>query len=424
MKTIRKKAGPVAAQGWVRLERLDGWHGLFFLLGIGCALAAGFVPWNKVRPASGPAAHLALPKAAAEPPWGQIEYTTLHLERPNYSLGSTNLTVPPVRWAFENVNASQLLKLFTTIGLTPEQTTALTNQARWTPIPTGWQVMPPPDTVVSLPAPARRRIYGALRKSPRNPLHFHPFQMRAERFDDWLAESGLSERQQKLIRKLAYQRDNTILLSDFELIEARSTLEERKLFAKAISQTQSLMMRIHVTPQSDVAALARYWGRAGRMKAMQPFLDSLTRVPEGTSISVSFFFPEFARMRLYTYPDPETDPTALRQDCFWTAMNFMNEKPDDRFLDATTIPSLVKRDFEPVTGERMFGDLIVLLENGQSATHMCVYVADEVVFTKNGVDPLEPWLLMKIQDMLPRYTNGHPLQIMTMRRKEAGKGDA
>ncbi|MCX6904975.1 MAG: hypothetical protein NTW03_16150, partial [Verrucomicrobia bacterium] len=89
--------------------------------------------------------------------------------------------------------------------------------------------------------------------------------------------------------------------------------------------------------------------------------------------------------------------------------------PDDRFLDATTIPSLIKKDFEPVTGERMFGDLIVLLEDGQSATHMCVYVADEVVFTKNGVDPLEPWLLMKIKDMLPRYTNGHPLQVVTLR---------
>ncbi|MCX6902711.1 MAG: hypothetical protein NTW03_04395, partial [Verrucomicrobia bacterium] len=315
MKTTRKKAGSVAAQGWVRLERLDGWHGLFFLLGIGCALAAGFVPWSKAPSASRPAVQRALPPIPPPPPWGQIDYTTLHLERPNYSLGATNLMVPPVRWVFEDVTISQLVKLFTTAGLTPEQTSVLTNQARWTPIPNGWQVFPPADTVVDLSAPARRRIYDVLHKSPLNPLHFRPFQIQAERFRDWLAESGLPAEKQEFIRKLAYKRDKVMLFSDFELVESRCSLAERKLFAKAISQTQALMMHIHITPQSDVAALARYWGRAGRMKAMQPFLDSLTRVPGGASISVSYFFPECARMRLYSYPDPETDPTALRQDC-------------------------------------------------------------------------------------------------------------
>jgi len=154
------------------------------------------------------------------------------------------------------------------------------------------------------------------------------------------------------------------------------------------------------------------------MKAMQPLLDSVAHLPGGSSISVSYFFPEFARMRLYTYPDLESDPTAVRQDCFWTAMNFMNEHPVTNFMDAAILRKTLSTDFVPVQTNRAFGDLILLLAHGKTAVHMCVYVADEVVFTKNGSHPLEPWLLMKLSDMLPHYTNDTPAQVVAMRRKD------
>ena len=413
MRDRRTKSTNIAAiNGPARAPRL--WRdGLFFISGIGIAVLAGFTLWQRSVHAN----HASASKASPEPPWGQIEYTTIHLKRPDFTFTTNGAKVPPTQWAFEDCTASNLLKLFIAPDLTPEQTRSLTNRACWTKVRQGWQVSPPAETVINLSTPARLRLYEELRKSPQNTTHYHPFQIRADRFDEWLADTDLPTETKDLIRKLSYHREGTVFLSDFEVIEARLSTEERKLFAKAISQTPALLMKLRVTPDSDVAALARYWGRGGRMKAMQPLLDSLAHVPGGPSISVSYFFPEFARMRLYTYPDPETDPTALRADCFWTAMNFMNEHGDTKFMDTATLRKSINTDFVLVQTNRAFGDLILLLAQGETAIHMCVYVADDVVFSKNGVHPLEPWLLMKISDMLPRYTNDQPVQVVAMRRK-------
>ena len=399
-------------------QRLDLWHGVFFVLGV--VLTAGAVMLMAGhglgfhRP--GPATGSTLPKATG--PWGVLEYTTIELERPDESLQvKEGVKVPPPRWIFENITESNLVKLLTGSNVPADQGRELTNRSYWTRVGNGWQVLPPPDAVVALSPQARLHIYAVLRRSPQNPLYFHPFHIAAAKFEHWLKTSEMAEDKQDLMRRLAYTEGDTTYLSDFEVIEGRCSLEERKRFAKNISRNQALIMRLRVTPDSDVDALARYWGRGGRMKAMKPLLESLAHVQGGAVIAVSYFFPEFARMRVHTYPDPQTDATALRQDCFWTAMNFLNEEPDNRFLQPDAIRQTLQSDYVQIQTNWAYGDIIVLLENGRDATHMCVYIADNVVFTKNGVDPLEPWLLMKIPDMIPRYENGKPISLLGYRKK-------
>ena len=41
--------------------------------------------------------------------------------------------------------------------------------------------------------------------------------------------------------------------------------------------------------------------------------------------------------------------------------------------------------------------------------HSCVYVADEIVYTKNGNGRLAPWVLMKYADVARIYSNVTPL---------------
>jgi hypothetical protein len=48
--------------------------------------------------------------------------------------------------------------------------------------------------------------------------------------------------------------------------------------------------------------------------------------------------------------------------------------------------------------------------------HICVYIADDVVFTKDGIDDRQPWVLMEIRDMLVEYTSKPPFQRRTLRR--------
>jgi hypothetical protein len=48
---------------------------------------------------------------------------------------------------------------------------------------------------------------------------------------------------------------------------------------------------------------------------------------------------------------------------------------------------------------------------------MCVYLAADVVFTKNGANAIQPWVLMRIPEMLGVYQRLQPYQIVFYRRK-------
>jgi hypothetical protein len=142
-------------------------------------------------------------------------------------------------------------------------------------------------------------------------------------------------------------------------------------------------------------------------------------MPGGGSLSVSYLLPTFARVRLYTYPYTWNDPSASRQDCFFTSMNFFNMDPDTNFFDRAYTARVLESDYERVGQAPTFGDVVALCGASGEMFHSCVYIADDFVFTKNGVDPEQPWVLMKMADMLMLYyptdRSGH---ISFFRRKD------
>src|SRR5207248_590158 len=120
---------------------------------------------------------------------------------------------------------------------------------------------------------------------------------------------------------------------------------------------RTFLMRLRITPETDIDALVRYWGRGGRGEELRPLLESMAQIPGGASVNISYLLPPFARVRLYTYARP-TDATAGRQNCFWTALNFFNEDPDQRFVDADFAQRVLATDYEQVFGPAEFGDVI------------------------------------------------------------------
>ncbi|MBI5387200.1 MAG: hypothetical protein HZA90_21230 [Verrucomicrobia bacterium] len=398
---------------------LRPWHGAAFLLGA-LVVGGGVVLVAKHgRPSSPPPSTGGVVRSQPQPSWGHLEYTTIDLQRPDESIVIGNAPLPPTVWQFDHCTEQQLIDLFTTNGLTAEQTRLLTNKDCWTATSSGWKVLPPREVVRSLGSSARQRINAELRKTPANGASAHAFRIPEEKFGSWLAESGLDEDKRALVREMSYRQDDMVCFSDYEELELQCSPDERRCLAKAFSRAPALLMSLRVTPDSDIDALARYWGGAGRGKSMRPFLESLTRVPGGASVSVSHFFPAFARLRLYTYPDPELDHMSVRQDCYWTGLNFSRETPDNRFMDEETVKRILLTEYTQVKTGWVFGDLILLLENGQIATHLCVYVADDVVFTKNGVATTTPWVLMKIPDVVALYRaeTGNPIEVVGLRRK-------
>ncbi|HON06661.1 MAG TPA: hypothetical protein PLW02_01025, partial [Verrucomicrobiota bacterium] len=94
-----------------------------------------------------------------------------------------------------------------------------------------------------------------------------------------------------------------------------------------------------------------------------------------------------------------------------------NRPPDDRFLDGDYIQQVLHSQYYNAGTNYIFGDLIMLIEEDNKAIHMCVYIADNVVFTKNGAQELQPWILMKLPDMLKIYQTNKPLKIVAYRKR-------
>ena len=65
---------------------------------------------------------------------------------------------------------------------------------------------------------------------------------------------------------------------------------------------------------------------------------------------------------------------------------------------------MVARDYENATGALQFGDIIQFVKaDSNTVEHSAVFIAGDIVFTKNGIGVTNPWVLMRYSDMEARY---------------------
>ncbi|MFN7141027.1 MAG: hypothetical protein ACK4UN_16980, partial [Limisphaerales bacterium] len=135
------------------------------------------------------------------------------------------------------------------------------------------------------------------------------------------------------------------------------------------------------------------------------------------TIDVAHLVPFFARKRIYTYPT-DTGATARYENCHWTALNFFNDPPDNAFLDADRVEHEFRKNYSKVTGNAQLGDLILFREPNGEVVHSATYIAEDVVFTKNGEGVYQPWLFMKATDVIAVYSNVYGRVTATLYRRK------
>ena len=84
-----------------------------------------------------------------------------------------------------------------------------------------------------------------------------------------------------------------------------------------------------------------------------------------------------------------------------------------RLLDPT---SRTVQAYATVEAPYRYGDILCFLEGGEGL-HTCVYVADDIVFTKNGDSILAPWVLMQVKDVEAIYRRSPDTRIQGFRLK-------
>ena len=224
--------------------------------------------------------------------------------------------------------------------------------------------------------------------------------------EERLAQSELAPASVELLRSLLYQNDSRLMLfADVGAALRRlPDDQQRRHFIKTVSGKPALLARLKVDADSDVNALAQYWGVGGRRKDLEPLLESLKEVPGGNILNVVCLLPPFAREHLYNHPFTSVNAGGVKQDCFWSAMNFFSNKPDDRFVEMDYVHQVLNSDYYNISGPSQLGDVVFLATKNNVVVHAAAYIADDVVFTKNGISYTQPWLLMHMDDMLDTYS--------------------
>lgn len=323
------------------------------------------------------------------------------------------------KWFFSSVTEKQLLRYILSLRLPFRDRQMLLNRKCWRVTPEGIEISPAASVVYALDTLSRRKIYAVLARSAANPLYRQAIVLPRANFESQLLALGLTEVQISRLKRLTYLQAGQLCLADLAVAEKILGHQSFQDLAAYMFAVPAYRLRLVVTAQSDIESLAAYWGRGGREERIKPILQSLARVPGGADISIPALLPDFPRLRLYRFAEEQHDgPTAAIQNCSFSAMNFFREAPDTNFIDLDYTQAALRQDYAAVTDAPKLGDLILLKNDEGELIHICVYLAGDFTFTKNGVSAREPWTIMRIEDVAAIYcSKGGAAQIQLLRVK-------
>jgi hypothetical protein len=345
-----------------------------------------------------------VPETKDSPAWGQLVVRSLDLEQPEEYIAYETTTNQVATWMFEGMSPDEARATMHSSGVAAGDIDRAMQTVSYAASNT--VVTPDEQLVFSMSPQTRASLYGVLGRSPANQLIHFPFCFPGDAFETQFDKSHISPETYSLVKKMLYRRGDAQCFSDLEILLQHTTNENERLqLVKALSHQSALLVGIHVWPDTDIDKLIGYWALPSgvRLINVRPLLESLQRRTNGGSASILYFLPPFARERLYTYPLPSQlgDPAV---DCHWTTMNFFNETPDNRFSDPSYTVAYLQSHYYKIAKPTAYGDRLFLLDKSGNAIHSAVYLADDIVFTKNGNNFAQPWMLMHLKDLLAEFT--------------------
>lgn len=352
-------------------------------------------------------------------PWGELSTRDIQLERPAEFLTDEVSRPQPESWTFNGLSVEDVKSQLSRGGLSAAQIEVLFAPASVRSEKGGTVLTPSADCLLSLDAGTRRRLYEVLTGHNVNLYWDYPFIFPGTTIDGICHDARLNPADTALLKQLVYTNGNSWQLSDYPLLVCQiPTVERRVAMARALSRQSAVFAGLIIKPDTDIDKIAAYWGNVPnvRFTDVKPLLEALKALPDGGYLSLFYLLPKFARDRLYTYPLPP-QPGEPQMDCHWTTFNFSNETPDNRFNDTSYTVEYLLKNYYQIAAPSMYGDIFLLVNERNEIKHSAVYLADDLVFTKNGNNYRQPWMLMRIPDLLATYSAVPPMKVVYMRLK-------
>ncbi len=354
-----------------------------------------------------------------QPPSGQLVVRQIELEQPEEYVAYETTTNQIERWVFENMSLEQTRAAMQSAGVAENEIQRALS-APMLATQNGSTVITPDDELIfSLEPQTRAKLYNVLARSDANEFMRFPFVFGTNGFEERFGIDKLSGETYASLKKLIYRRGDVECFSDLAtMLRIISDNDERLRFVKALSRQTALLVGIRVWPDTDIDKIIQYWSRPTGVRLIdtRPLLESLKRRDGGGAAGILYFLPPFARERLYTYPLP-SQPGDPAIDCHWSTMNFFNEVPDNRFSDPKFISAYIATNYYQIAKPTAYGDIILLMDGKNEAIHSAVYLTDDIVFTKNGNNFAQPWMLMRLQDLEAEYTTDVAPRVVAYRNK-------
>ena len=352
-------------------------------------------------------------------PWGALVTRDIDLERPAEYLTEEVARPQPEIWTFKGMKSEAVKSLFAQNGLPAAQIAQAFAPGGFTETAAGTEIRPSEKFLLSLDAGTRGKLYVALAGTGVNLYLDYPYIFPGGMIETIYHDSRLNPDDLAVFQQLIYLNHGANQLSDYQFLLTKiPTVERRVTLARSMSRQSAVLAGLVIKPDTDVDKIAAYWGNVPyvRFTDIRPLLEALKALPEGGNLSLFYLLPRFARDRLYTFPLPPLpgDPV---MDCNWTTLNFGNETPDNRFDDPNYAVPYIVKNYYRITAPSIYGDILLLVNDKNEIKHSAVYLADDLVFTKNGDNFRQPWMLMHIPDLLATYPARPPLKAVYMRRK-------
>ncbi len=358
-------------------------------------------------------------------PWGQLRRTAFRLSPPVPVVADR-----PVRangqWRFTKPTWAEIDAELASLTLSPARRAALTDPARRSVDPTGTvRIIDVPDDVrLELGPEARAHLYDLLAGQAGTSRYGIPFVLPPEAT---IEKANLNPELRARMRQLTFMRGDRRCIVDADLLmPVVQTPEERVRLLRLLFSVRTLSVELTRASLGRRDEAVAYW-RQPSGKTADTVLRRFEQNPELASVDLQHLLPPLPQRLLNGFPDGANCPAMA--NCFWSSLNFFAVTPDNRFLpdekdDAAVmdvVVSSLQSGYRKVGPPYGFGDILLYYsqdEEGIEPVHMAVYIADDIVFTKNGIGIFSPFILAHRTDMEELYAWIGELEVQGYRKKK------
>jgi hypothetical protein len=344
-------------------------------------------------------------------PWGELRRSTIGLVAPAAAFAEVHYA-DCGKWGFENMDWTAVQKLLVDAQVGADNIAALNAPLiRTIDESTNGIILEVPDSVRwSLSPQSRDIIYRVLASGMKNMTHTLPLVIPEPAMLDHL---NLNPRLRTGIEKLVFYRGSNHCLIDMDLLATQvEHPDEMRRLSRQIHSYQVLSVELTRDSVLSTPGIADYWTQH-EGKFHENLAKLFKNSPGLETIDIAHLLPKFGQFLLNTFPDGETSP--LNANCHWLALNFFRSSIESKFMpsmgenyDSTAEAAEdLRLNYDIVNPPYQFGDVLALVaESGEyfELVHTSVYIAEDIVYSKNGMGPKSPFALSTFEAMMMRYT--------------------